>query len=115
MSPLDFSRSLPISNPAEFEAWLREHGASEREVTVAIFKKSSGRQTVTLDDLQEAALCHGWIDFQGQRIDDERWAIRFAPRRPGSNWSRRNRQIARRLLEEGRMAPAGLAKLPADL
>ena len=115
VSPLDVSRSLPISDASEFETWLRDHGGSEREVIVAIFKKSSGRQTVTLDDLQEAALCHGWIDFQGQRVDEERWAIRFAPRRPGSNWSARNRQIARRLLAEGRMAPAGLAKLPADL
>ena len=49
---------------------------------VAIYKKSSGKQTVTLTELQEVALCHGWVDNLGQRIDDERWALRFTPRRP---------------------------------
>jgi uncharacterized protein YdeI (YjbR/CyaY-like superfamily) len=95
--------------------WLRAHGGSEREVVVAIYKKTSGKQTVTLDALQETALCHGWIDSHGQRIDEERWAIRFAPRRPGSNWSALNRTRVRRLLEEGRMTEAGRAVLPGDL
>ena len=84
-------------------------------MVIAIYKKSSGKQTVTLDALQETALCHGWIDSLGMRIDDDRWAIRFAPRRPGSNWSDVNRLRARRLLEEGRMTRAGIAVLPEDL
>lgn len=41
--------------------------------------------------------------------------IRFTPRRPGSNWSDKNRRSARRLLEEERMTPAGQAVLPDDL
>jgi uncharacterized protein YdeI (YjbR/CyaY-like superfamily) len=84
-------------------------------VMVAIYKKSSGKQTVTLEELQETAICHGWIDNLGRRIDDERWAIRFTPRRTGSNWSEKNRTAVRRLLEEGRMTAAGLAVLPDDL
>ncbi len=112
---MDVSHAIPIATDTEFGAWLREHGASEREIVVSIYKKSSGRQTVTVDALQEAALCHGWIDSHGQRIDDERWALRFAPRRPGSNWSALNRTRARRLLDEGRMTPAGIAALPEDL
>jgi hypothetical protein len=70
---------------------------------------------VTLDALQTTAIRHGWIDNLGQRIDDERWAIRFTRRRPGSNWSEKNRGVVRRLIEEGRMAPAGMAVLPDDL
>ena len=101
-----------MASEAEFDRWLQDHGATEREIIVAIFKKGSGRQTVTLAALQEAALCDGWVDSQGQRIDDERWAIRFAPRRPGSDWSTTNRERARRLLEEGKVRPAGLAVLP---
>jgi uncharacterized protein YdeI (YjbR/CyaY-like superfamily) len=70
---------------------------------------------VSLDELQETALCHGWIDGLAGSIDEERWALRFTPRRPRSNWSQVNRQRARRLISEGRMTPAGLAVLPADL
>jgi uncharacterized protein YdeI (YjbR/CyaY-like superfamily) len=115
MRSLDISETIPVSSDADFDVWLREHGDSEQEVFVAIFKKSSGRMTVTLSALQETALCHGWIDSLGVRIDDERWAIRFTPRRVGSNWSEKNRKSARRLLEEGRMRPAGRAVLPDDL
>ena len=112
---MDTSGAIQVGTAAEFHAWLAEHGANEREVVVAIYKKSSGKQTVTLTELQEVALCHGWVDTLGQRIDDQRWALRFTRRRPGSNWSQLNRDMARKLLAEGRVLPAGRALLPADL
>jgi uncharacterized protein YdeI (YjbR/CyaY-like superfamily) len=115
MSPLDVSKATPVSSATQFDHWLRDNGATERELIVAIFKKASGKQTVTFDELLETALCHGWVDTQTKGIDDERYAIRFVPRRPGSNWSPTNREIARRLLRENRMASAGVAALPADL
>src|SRR5512133_1965037 len=87
MSPLDVSRAIPVAAAGEFGRWLRAHGESERAVVVAICKKASGKQTVTLVDLQEVALCHGWVDTQTKGIDDERYAIRFVPRRSASNWS----------------------------
>jgi uncharacterized protein YdeI (YjbR/CyaY-like superfamily) len=112
---VDVSRAVFMASEADFDAWLVAHGSGEREVLVAIDKQASGKQTVTLSALQEVALCHGWVDTQIQRIDDERYAIRFVPRRPGSNWSATNREIARRLLPQGRIQPAGLATLPDDL
>jgi len=115
VSPLDVSKALPVANAAELERWLHEHGAEEPELVVAVYKKSSGRQTVTFDELLEAATCHGWVDTQTKTIDEERYAIRFAPRRPASNWSERNRELARRLIAEGRMKPTGNAVLPPDL
>ena len=33
-------------------------------------------------------MCHGWVDTQTRRIDDERYAIRYVRRRPGSNCRR---------------------------
>jgi uncharacterized protein YdeI (YjbR/CyaY-like superfamily) len=112
---VDVDAAIPISRAPEFDRWLAEHGSTEREVVVAIASKASGRQTVTLTELQEVALCHGWVDTQTRRIDAERYAIRFVPRRPGSNWSPTNRELARGLLAEGRMTAAGAAKLPPDL
>ena len=115
MSPLDVSRAAPVSSADEFGRWLGAHGGSEAERVVAIFKKASGRQTVTFDELLDVALCHGWVDTQTKGIDDQRYAIRFVPRRPGSNWSATNRERVRRLRQQGRLTPAGLASLPADL
>jgi uncharacterized protein YdeI (YjbR/CyaY-like superfamily) len=115
MSPLDISRSIPIASETDLDGWLHAHGGSEREIVIAIYKTASGRQTVTLVALQETALCHGWVDTQTKRIDDERYAIRFVPRRSDSTWSAKNRRMARSILEEGRMRPAGVAALPGDL
>jgi uncharacterized protein YdeI (YjbR/CyaY-like superfamily) len=114
MSPLDVSRAVAISSAEAFDRWLGS-SADQKDVIVAIYKKASGKQTVTFDALLETALCHGWVDTQTKSIDDERYAIRFVPRRPGSNWSDINRGIARRLLAEGRFTPAGKAVLPEDL
>ncbi len=115
MSPLDTSQAKPVSSEDEFDRWLRGHGATEAERIVAIYKKASGRQTVTFDELLDVALCHGWVDTQTKGIDEQRYAIRFVPRRPGSNWSASNRERVRRLLSEGRVTPAGEAVLPADV
>ena len=115
MSPLDVSRATPFSTARELDHWLQDHGATEQELIVAIFKKASGKQTVTFDDLLETALCHGWIDIQTKSIDGERYAIRFVPRRPRSNWSPTNREITRQLLREDRMIAAGSTAMPADL
>ena len=101
---MDVSGAIPVETAADLDAWLRSRPADgAREVVVAILKVSTGRARVRLVDLQEVALCHGWVDTQTQRIDDERYAIRYVPRRPGSTWSPRNRVIARQLvLEIGR-------------
>jgi len=115
MSPLDVSQATPVSSADEFDRWLRDNGASQRERVVAIYKKASGKQTVTFDELLDTALCHGWVDTQTKSIDEQRYAIRFVPRRPGSNWSATNRGRVRRLQREGRMTPAGEAALPPDL
>ena len=112
---MDISQAVPVASAEDFDRWLGERRGDERERVLAIYKKASGRQTVTFDELLDVALCHGWVDTQTKGIDDERYAIRFVPRRPGSNWSATNREKVRRLLAEGRMTPGGRAVLPGDL
>ena len=112
---MDISGAIQIDDIADFDRWLTDNGRTARDVVVSIYKKSSGKQTVTLNDLQEVALCHGWVDNLGQRVDEERWALRFTPRKPGSNWSATNRDMARRLLADGRVLDTGKVLLPKDL
>jgi uncharacterized protein YdeI (YjbR/CyaY-like superfamily) len=107
--------AFPIDNADQFDAWLADNGQTEREAWVVIYKKASGKQTVTFDQLLDVAICRGWIDVKTKRLDDERYAIRFTPRRPKSNWSATNRAIVKRLIAEGRMTPAGSATLPEGL
>ena len=114
MAPLDVSDARPISSAGDFGRLLLE-AEGRPELVVALYRKSSGVQTVSFHALLETAMCHGWVDTQTKRIDDERYAIRYVPRRPGSNWSPRNRALARRLVLEGRMTAAAKGTLPPDL
>ena len=115
MNPLDVSNARFVNSDQEWAAWLAAHGSTATDFVIAIYKKSSGRQTVGFETLMETALAHGWVDTQTKSIDDDSYAIRWVRRRPGSNWSERNRAIAKKLIKEGRMTPAGHAVLPPDL
>lgn len=115
VSPIDVAKAIQTDTPDAFDRWLDSNERSEPEVVVAIYKASTRKQRVTLLELQEVALCHGWVDTQTKRIDDERYAIRFVPRRRGSNWGPKNRDMARRLLDQGRVRASGKATLPPDL
>jgi uncharacterized protein YdeI (YjbR/CyaY-like superfamily) len=80
---------------------------------VRIYKKASGRPSVSWNDCVVEALRFGWIDGRKQPGDVDWFLQRLTPRRPGSNWSAKNRAHADRLIAEGRMLPAGLAHVEA--
>ena len=55
------------------------------------------------------ALCYGWIDGIRKKLDDESFTTRFTPRKPASIWSNVNIAHIKRLTDEGRMMPPGIA------
>jgi uncharacterized protein YdeI (YjbR/CyaY-like superfamily) len=100
----------PLSR-AEWRQWLAEHHTRPQGVWLISYKKATGKPTVTYDEAVEEALCFGWIDSKGNKLDDERTMLWFAPRRPGTGWSRPNKERIERLIAAGLMMPAGLAKI----
>jgi uncharacterized protein YdeI (YjbR/CyaY-like superfamily) len=102
-----------FAGPEEFRAWLDANHASESEVLVGFYKKHTGRRAMTWTESVREALCFGWIDGRTRRIDDDRYYIRFTPRKPRSNWSSVNVRHVEELLRAGRMHPAGIAAFEA--
>ena len=94
--------------PDDFRKWLAEHAASAEELWVGFYKRASGRPSITWPESVDEALCYGWIDGIRKTLDENRYTIRFTPRRPGSNWSAVNIRRAGELIQAGRMLPAGL-------
>jgi uncharacterized protein YdeI (YjbR/CyaY-like superfamily) len=82
-------------------------------VWLVTYKAATGRARLAYEDSIPDALCYGWIDSVNKPLDDERTGLLFTPRRPGSGWSRTNKVRIALLLKEGRMQPAGLAKIAA--
>lgn len=107
---------LPIvafADAAALERWLELQPANSKGLWIKLAKAGSGRVSVTKAEAIDAALCHGWIDGQLDKYDDEHWLIRFTPRKARSKWSQVNRTRATALIEAGRMRPGGLAQVEA--
>jgi uncharacterized protein YdeI (YjbR/CyaY-like superfamily) len=102
---------LFFATPAALEDWLEEHGEASDGIWLKFAKKASGIQSVVYAEALDVALCHGWIDGQVQRLDDDHYLQRFTPRRARSKWSARNRGKAVELIEQGRMRPPGLREI----
>ena len=102
-----------LATPEEFRAWLEEHHDTASELLVGFYKVKTGIPSMTWSESVDEALCFGWIDGKGKRIDDKSHSIRFTPRRKGSIWSAVNVAKVATLTEEGRMRPAGLAAFEA--
>lgn len=96
--------------PADFRRWLEENHDQVQELHVGIYKKGTGRQSITYPEALDEALCFGWIDGVRRRVDEESYTVRFTPRKPGSNWSRVNIEKTEVLIREGRMTAPGLAE-----
>lgn len=102
---------LCLSSRDEWRAWLEKNYAREKEVWLIHYKKVTGKQTLTINDAVDEALCFGWIDGLLKRIDPEKHVVRYSPRRERSIWSQINKGRVERLVREGRMTAAGLAKV----
>jgi uncharacterized protein YdeI (YjbR/CyaY-like superfamily) len=104
---------LGFESASSWESWLAEHHDGAAGLWLKIAKKGAPTPTVSYAEAIEVALCYGWIDGQKGRLDEHYWLQRFTPRKPGSKWSKINREKAERLITSGRMRPPGLHQVEA--
>jgi len=109
----DSYAQLEVETRAQWRDWLARHHATSPGVWLVTWKKASGRPYLAYDDIVEEALAFGWVDSQPKTVDGQRSARLLTPRKPGSNWSRLNKQRVEHLIAAGRMQPAGLAAVAA--
>ena len=101
-------RTFEARNRKEWRSWLEENHSDVQEIWLIYFKKHTNKTTITYMESVEEAICYGWIDGIKKRIDDERYAHRFTPRKKNSKWSPTNIDIAKRMIKNKMMANAGL-------
>ena len=97
---------LIFSSRADFRVWLSENADSSEGVFL-IFGKKKSLPTVKATEALEEALCFGWIDGVMEAIEDTKYRKYFAPRRPKSVWSVKNKKIVASLRERGLMTERG--------
>ena len=107
------SNAIHPATLADWHAWLAANHTRAEGVWLITYKKAAGKPTLSYEESVEEALCFGWIDSIARKLDEERSMLYFAPRKADSGWSRPNKTRIERLMADGRMAPAGLAKIEA--
>ncbi|MEW5992139.1 MAG: YdeI/OmpD-associated family protein [Chloroflexota bacterium] len=111
MSALDDAPWVEADDRATWRAWLEANHASSSGAWLVTWRPRSGRVGLDYEAAIEEALCFGWVDSTGGRVDDDRGKLYFAPRKPRSGWAATNKARVERLIAAGLMRPAGLAAI----
>lgn len=99
------------ANRTAWREWLIKNHGSTQSVWLVIYKKKSGKQTITWSEAVDEALCFGWVDSRRKPVDSEQFIQFFCKRKPNSTWSRINKEKVLTLIHLGKMLPAGLVSI----
>jgi len=112
---MEIGETLYVTTRQKFRRWLQQHHSDRTEIWLVRYKKASGKPSIDYIQAVEEAICFGWIDNIEKSMDTERYALRFSPRRRGSNWSETNLERARKMIASRKMTAAGRNTLPPGL
>ena len=108
---MEIGKMLYVTNRKDWREWLSENHDKEKEIWLINYRKDSCKLSIPYNDAVEEALCFGWIDSLEKGIDSERFAQRFTPRKPKSQWSKSNMERVEKLIKMGKMTKSGFAVL----
>lgn len=108
---MDITNILYVTNRNDWRDWLHAHYQSEREIWLVYYRKQTGKPRIPYNEAVEEALCFGWIDSIIRNIDQERYAQRFTPRKPQSQYSQTNKERLKKLIAQGKVMPEVLTGL----
>src|SRR5580693_5865612 len=101
-------KPLYFATANDFREWLIKNHAVETELIVGFYKVHTGKPSISWSQSVDEALCFGWIDGVRKSLDEEKYIIRFTPRKPTSIWSAINIKKIEELTKQGKMQPAGI-------
>lgn len=107
-------QTVEAQNRQEWRKWLAKNHGSVSEIWLVFYKKHTGITTMSYDAAVEEAICFGWIDSLIRRLDDDRYARKFTPRKENSKWSTANRRRYAKMQSEGLLREPGIARPPTE-
>jgi uncharacterized protein YdeI (YjbR/CyaY-like superfamily) len=115
------SKSITPLSIIEWRRWLENNHIKESRIILIKYKRHTGKPFLQAHDLMREAICFGWIDTTGNRIDDDTHCIVYVKRNKNSKWSYNTLRYGKELIKEGKMSEfglkmykEGLAKKPHD-
>ena len=105
-------KQLYVPDKSQWRKWLtKNHNKEKNGIWLVFYKKKINKPTLEYEQAIEEAICFGWIDSIIKKIDDEKYARKFTPRKADSFWSELNKKRAERMVKQGLMTKAGLMKI----
>ena len=108
---MSLEEAVLFDNRNQWRAWLEKNHRARKEVWLLHYNKQSKKQSLNHFDAVEEALCFGWIDSKLKKIDNERFILKYSPRKQKSVWSKINKENAEKMIALGKMTPAGYEKI----
>ncbi len=106
--------TLNVKDRKAWRQWLAKNYDVEADgVWLVYYKQHTGKPTLEYNESVEEALCFGWVDSLIKKLDEEKFARKFTPRKTRSRWSESNRKRVADLLKRGLMAEPGMACVEA--
>jgi uncharacterized protein YdeI (YjbR/CyaY-like superfamily) len=105
-------KTLDVRSRTRWRAWLEANHGSASEIWLVYHKPHTGKMSIDYEESVEEALCYGWVDSLIRRLDDDRYARKFTPRKSGSIWSDPNRARYAKVEALGLLAQAGRERAP---
>ena len=103
---------VEVKSPQELRDWLEAHHGQSDSIWLVTYKKHTGAKYVSTQQILDEVLCFGWIDGIRRKLDDDRTMQMISPRK-AQHWAKSYKDRAARLIEAGRMHPAGLQSIEA--
>lgn len=114
---LENREEVEVTSVAQLRDWLAANNTRTDGVWLITYKKADPDRYVSTGEIVDQCLCFGWVDSLTRGKDAARTMLWISPRKPGSNWSRVNKEKVARLEEAGLMTDAGrvvIARAQAD-
>lgn len=104
---------VEVADRTAWRRWLSTNHRRHDAVWLVIHKKGSTGGSLDYEAAVVEALCFGWIDSTANPLDDERYKLWMAPRKPKSGWSAVNKRRVEELVASGAMTRAGMTAIDA--
>ncbi len=101
-------KKIHPKSPAEWRKWLEKNHDKETKVYLVKYKRHTNKPTISHQESMDEAICFGWIDTTIKSLSVDKYMRCFVRRNKNSRWSNATLSYAKRLIKEGKMAPAGL-------
>jgi uncharacterized protein YdeI (YjbR/CyaY-like superfamily) len=111
--PLVDAEHVEITRLTQWRTWLRRNHDRPKGVWLIYPRSAKGGVGIAYDEMVDEAICWGWIDARPGRVDEHRAKLYFAPRKPTSSWSAKNKARVERLDAAGRLQAPGIVAIEA--